>query len=256
MYLCSRSETRTLSALVSSRILRRVKVKGRSVLRAHLPLVSGQNIYSFSHGFLKAFRADNGLLLWKTPIEGHTVGQIILNNDSIYMTADGKSIFMVKRSDGAIGWHISVAETLTSPLTIDGTTLYYSTNQNLLFARNAESSSLLWKKELSGVIPDRTGQSQLYTSGHIIIYINQGKARNQQENKVLALSDTTGSVVWSNHLDGWPVRAATLSHNTITILSLNGLVVPMIYTVEGANGTLLLVMHTYCQWFLTMIRSL
>jgi outer membrane protein assembly factor BamB len=149
---------------------------------------------------------------------------MIVQDNSIYVTSDEKYISMIERKNGAIGWHISLSERLTSHLAVTDAAVYYSTNQNHLFAINASSGTVLWQKTLPGLSSGPLDLNQLYVSGNILIYLDDNSTLHTANLQALALRTDTGSILWRNNLDGWAVNSATLYHNSIDILTENGTV--------------------------------
>jgi outer membrane protein assembly factor BamB len=97
-------------------------------------------------------------------------------------------------------------------------------SHNMIVALNAQSGSLLWRRELSGIAPNRRAFDEVYRTGELLLYLNHSKTIDSKENGIAALRASDGSFMWGSRIDGWPVHSAVVSDQVVYVLSLNGTV--------------------------------
>ena len=140
---------------------------------------------SINHGFVDAYRASDGKLLWEQDTGLNGRAQIGASGGTLYVNAAG-SLSARRGADGTILWQVSLNAPITvDPVVVDGT--IYFNNYGEVFAFKAADGSLRWHYR----------PQQLFGEGATTLAVGGGFIFAGSGTSVIALHEADGTLAWS-----------------------------------------------------------
>lgn len=155
------------------------------------------------------------------PIEGrtgHTVADLLVTDDTIYIGLSAKDLLALDRDTFDVLWTAPTGHGVwAKPLLVENT-LYFSSLDHYLYAVDAKTGDQLWKLDLEGAVT----ATPVFHNGHLFI--------GSFGRKVFEVS-LEGQIVNQYTTDEWVWGTATIVDDTLYIADLGG----NVYALDTAN---------------------
>jgi outer membrane protein assembly factor BamB len=109
-------------------------------------VINGVLYFGTYNSYLYALNATTGTLLWSYHSQGSNFGSPAVDNSMVYVTNDSSTIALNAQT-GTEQWTFNVGA--STPTVVNGT-VYIAGTDNNLYALNAITGKVLWKKAVSG----------------------------------------------------------------------------------------------------------
>ena len=195
------------------------------------PLDVGSTLYAEANGFMFAFNATTGAVIWK---QAGYITQPSIYNHTLYALSDKdeSTICALNPSDGSQLWCQSIpgADFYYSPLIANGILYVGSLNSGIFYAISTTNGAVLWQFQDSN--------SGFYNRPAVV----NGIVYFQDEASVYALNASTGAEIWQyvapqGFIDGTPAVSTSAG-----MVYINGSTLSSIYNYTAAlrigDGTL------------------
>jgi outer membrane protein assembly factor BamB len=111
-------------------------------------LFKGTLYEGFSDGFLAAINARDGSLIWERKLNGNLKfidvdATPVVDDANIWVSSFDGSLYCLSRVDGQVQWRLDDGG--STPVTIDGDTLYYAATSQAIYALNKKTGTQKWK---------------------------------------------------------------------------------------------------------------
>lgn len=164
------------------------------------PVVASGVVYTLdADAELRAFRADNGNMIWKAdvsdPQEDETVigGGVAYASQSLFVTNGSDEVICLDPQNGEIRWRKHLPAPARAAPSATGGRVFVSTLDNRLYALNVQDGSILWEyagvSEVAGLLG---AASPAAKSDIVVSAFSSGE--------ITALRVENGSVSWSDNL--------------------------------------------------------
>ncbi len=166
---------------------------------APITIASSQVYVHNSHGDVTAFDSNNGLPLRAFSLEGMSIAQLTIVNDTMYaimvVGKDGRALYALRTGDSAVLWHQSVSTlSVASPPIVAEGTVYVTGIDSILHAFRASDGTPVQTIHLPGQI------SEPFQILNGIIY---GQGYVAGENALYALRLSDKKVLWISTTNSW-----------------------------------------------------
>ncbi len=165
------------------------------------PIITDKNIFLFDgSGILEALDLKSRKRVWKTRIfpvqflSNYQTPRIGYASGKIFAIAGINKISAINEIDGKIIWSKDIASVPISTPISDGKLVYVSTNDNKLYAFNAEDGELQWIH--SGIIRP----TAIFGAASPVIYKDLILA-SYSSGEIYAINKKTGEPMWSQDLN-------------------------------------------------------
>jgi outer membrane protein assembly factor BamB len=203
------------------------------------PAVAGTTVYGgFTDGFLVAFKASDGSVIWERQLSKNRRfrdidSSPVVDGNYVYTAGYDGALYCLTKEDGQIAWRLE--EGGYAPVTIHKQQLFYATSTGKLLALDKKSGKRIWEKKIKHGIATQPSVFKgmlVYgeTSGALkIVNILDGKeihsyepgrgllARpvvDDEKNEIYLMSNEANvhalKVNWRRHQHAWPWESDTL----------------------------------------------
>jgi outer membrane protein assembly factor BamB len=202
---------------------------GASVVAIYsTPVISGELVYVGTYlGKVRAYNAISGSERWIYPRDvndsmGAIVGNIILVDDTLYITSANGYIYALEKEYGDKIWEFNTGSRIwTTPAYSDGM-VYAGNYSGKLVAVSSDKGNEIWSIDL----PTSSCSSPVVYKDKIII--------GAFDHKLYAISKVDGSIEWEFAADNWFWTDVITQGNTIYACSMDH----NVYAINGDNGEL------------------
>jgi outer membrane protein assembly factor BamB len=151
--------------------------------------VNNGSIYASSmNGYVYAFQASSGILLWKQNTGFANTSAPVVVDNTVYVGSG--TIYALNATDGSVLWNYPTSDVGTSSPVIVNGVLYAGSNSDRVYALNAATGVLLWQYTTDGMVsvdPIVANGTVFFGSG------DDGAA-------LYAINAQNGKLLWHNSL--------------------------------------------------------
>jgi len=156
---------------------------------------------------------------WKAPVGGFIASSPVYNGTIFVGSEDGKLYAFT--STGALKWSAQMANGVTAPPVIAGSTVFALTQGGAVNAFNTATGATMWTKQLGNV-----SYTSLLVAGGLLY-------TSDASGNVYALNAATGANVWTDALGGVFMFSGTVSNGVLYIGNQNN---AKFYAIDAATG--------------------
>ena len=126
-------------------------------------------------------------LLWRNPTGGWVVNAPTVVDGAVYAGSDDNHVYALDAESGELLWRFETDDVIRSSPTVAGGVVYVGSNDNHVYALDAETGGLLWSYDTG----DWVQYSPTVSGG--MVYLG---ALAEGDHRVHALDAMTGEVLW------------------------------------------------------------
>lgn len=196
---------------------------------ATLALSQDTLIASASDGIFALNRLDGSIRWWRTDLTGGDSVGLAVAGDVVYASAHGVagSLYALRMADGSTIWTTRTTSSIGDlQLTLFNGVIYMIDDNNAVVAYDASSGKLRWTSALKLVLSGLADRTPIATAQALYVGADDGR--------LLALSPSDGSLLWSFQTGGAIGSAVTLVNGMLYLGSLD----QSVYAVDAASGAL------------------
>ena len=154
---------------------------------------------------------------WSAPMGGTVSAPPTVENDTVYVAADGGQVRALSR-DGTERWSVDVGATPLSPTVANGTA-YVAASNNRVYAFDVATGDLQWSYNTG----DKGITQAIVYEDSVYVTTRVGDSYDTDEGAVYALDPETGQREWHQEFGNQPIDApAAISSTTVYVATQNG----------------------------------
>jgi outer membrane protein assembly factor BamB len=178
-------------------------------------VANGRVFFGSSNGAVYAIDSRRGTQLWKRQLDAATSTAIAVSGDAIIVGTEGKKLYRLRASDGAVLSTLQV-DVVPEDTPATSTRGIYVLSEKEVMLVNPNVTRVLWRAESKSRWS--SPRPRLWRNWVVV---------GDRDGAVYALDEGTGSVVWSQKVHDQPIRGIGSDESTLYVGTIDGKVIAL-----------------------------